>query len=201
MLEFPVMLGATFTKDHLDKLVQLGGAGLREEDAFIRAAVLRRSELQEGFGAHKARFGIRRPDNERFFQYLVWRGLLESFDFCVEVERGNNYDFVVWHSGQPPIIAVGEMKQWVSPTGLPEIPGIKRDIKKVKASGYPGFILLTTVSERGNLDQQLRTGLCPQLRIDPDRIARYTFETLFEGSTDEREFALLGFMAEDSAIV
>lgn len=190
-----------FGRQHLQDLVDIGGKALRQEDQFIRNAVLNRSRLQGWFGKRLGRFGIRRVENERFYQYLVWRALLKEFEFPVDLEREGNYDFVVWDGAESEsgVVAVGEMKRWVSSSGKVELPGIVRDIQKIKYRGCPGFILITTAFEAGKLKDQVDF-LSRELRVPAHWICRSTFSCLHGSAIDCIEFALLGFMAADSSI-
>jgi hypothetical protein len=130
---------------------------------------------------------------------MIWRALLNEFEFTVEMERKARYDFVIWDCGasEARILAVGELKRWVSPDGDTELPGIVRDIGKVKRSGHPGFILIATAFEAGSLAKQLAY-LCPRLGITAGDVLRHKFEFYFEDASRPQEFGLLGFMASDS---
>lgn len=191
---------SSFEQHHLRDLVAIGGRALQEEDQFIRNAVLSRPELQIWHGNRLARFGIRRIENERFYQYLIWRALLKEFVFPVDMEREGNHDFVAWDGTGPEarIVAVGEMKRWVSSSGEVELPGIVRDIQKIKERPYPGFILITTAYQAGQLGGQINF-LSKKLRVPESVMCHSTFLCSDGSASDSVEFALIGFMAADSS--
>ncbi|MEO8657940.1 MAG: hypothetical protein ABI693_05695 [Bryobacteraceae bacterium] len=208
-IELPMSLadvhpGTGFTPQHLQRLVDLGGAALQVEDGLIRTSVLAREILRVPFGGLKPRFGIRRVENERSYQYLIWRALLNDFEFLVDIEREGNHDFVIWDCANHPrkIVAVGEMKRWVSVDGCEELPRIELDIRKLKLAereGVRGFILLATAFRVGSLAEQ-EGFLYDKLKISAKCLRHYKFESLYEGASDRIEFGLLGFMASDSML-
>ena len=127
--------------------------------------------------------------------------MLNEFEFTVEIERKDNYDFLIRDCATPEarIVAVGEMKRWAAATGEAELPGIVSNIGKVKRAAYPGFILMTTAFPAGSLAKQLEW-LCPRLGISADCVLHHTFESYYLGPSDAVEFSLLGFMASDSTL-
>ncbi len=195
------LMNSEFTRKHLQELIEIGGRALEKEDRMIREAVLARPNLQRPFRPGKARFGIRRQDNERYFQFVIWRALLKSFEFCVDIERENNNDFVVWLPNDQgnTIVSVGEMKRWVSPSGRLELPRIREDVRKLRRTGGPGFVLLTTAYAATSSKSQIDF-LSHELDVPNDKFCSYKFPSLFETTDDWNEFALVGFLASDSLI-
>jgi hypothetical protein len=71
----------------LDDVIRLGGRALEAEDGFLCASAHRRN--------HHG--GLLRVELERYYQYIVWKSLLDTYDAQIERPREGGYllDLVV----------------------------------------------------------------------------------------------------------
>lgn len=69
--------------------------------------------------------GLLRINNERYYQFIIAKGLIAEYEYPIEIEK-NTYDLVVLDGNRYKTVV--EMKRWMSSTGKSEIDGIKVDI-------------------------------------------------------------------------
>lgn len=110
----------------LEEVITRGSLALQVEDCAIRAAVRHRGE----------RGGLVRLQNERFYQFIVWRAILPVWHAVVElgwrdliVDDGHDRHHF-------------EMKKWMTAAGETEIAGMKNDVAKLKASQKNGYLIV-----------------------------------------------------------
>jgi hypothetical protein len=179
-----------FSKDDLQELVNIAGYALETEDRFIAGCVATHPELYQGTDFA----GILRFNNERYYQFLIARNLMSEFPYRVELER-DTYDIVLYASsdaGAKDFAAVGEIKRWMSTTGEPEIPAIRRDIEKLKPCRCPTFLLIITSSQPGKTQENIEF-LAEKLAIEPScQTEPYVFRTS-RGRNDFAEASVFAF--------
>ncbi|WP_428484094.1 hypothetical protein [Rhodopila sp.] len=133
-------MATNFLKDFIIR----AGAALEAEDRLIMGSGHVRGESG----------GILRLNNERVYQFILWRAVLSSWNAKVE-ER--THDLVIFDPTDPSKhLAIFEMKKWMAARGLPELPGILTDIKRLNASDAPNTALIIfSANDRGDMDKQL----------------------------------------------
>ena len=86
------------------------------------------------------------------------------------------------------------MKGWNDPAGLRELPGIQRDMEKIRRTPWPGAILITTRNRKHQTEENL-VWLAEHLGIHRQEFRVYTLDTA--GRTAEEgqwEFIVAGFL-------
>lgn len=182
-----------FGREQLHQVVEIVGRALREEDAEIRDAILANPCYKDGPA------GLRRVDNERYYQYLAWKALVTSrLPFCVLLERDHRDLWICGSSDEQEPLAIGEMKRWVESYGE-DVRGIEADIKKLRVRTCPGFMLVTTEFDPRGDDQY--QWLAKRLSEDGFPIRKEEFEIcsfptacMRSRKREELEFALIGFL-------
>lgn len=130
--------------DFLKEFVTLVGKALEAEDR--RIAKAGRIRKEEG--------GIRRVDQERFFQAVTWRGVYRRWPAKMEY---NSHDLVIFEdSDYKKCVCVFEMKNWLE-AGGPNVPEIREDITKLKncAISQDSALVLFAANDRGATDNLL----------------------------------------------
>lgn len=124
----------------LSEVITRGGLALQAEDCSIRAAVRHRDEHG----------GLVRLQNERFYQFIVWRAILPVWH--AEVEREGSSDLIVKKENESHYF---EMKKWMSATGNKEIPGMKSDVEKLKKCHKCGYLIVFSANPAGQTAKNL----------------------------------------------
>jgi hypothetical protein len=147
----------------LNELVRIAGVALEGEDRYILGCSAMR--------AHKG--GITRFQNERYYQFVVFRGWLSRWDTTPE---RNLHDAVISVNGYD--TAIIEMKCWRSVDGEAEIPSLKKDIEKLKNTNGAAFMIIFSANEHGKTTENLEFlyKMLPELELFPSSI--YEFPTL-----------------------
>jgi hypothetical protein len=102
----------------LKEFISLSGAAIEEEDRII----LGRSYVRG------VPCGILRLNNERYYQFICWKACMARWD--ADVEAHGQHDLVLSVPSETgKLLAVFEMKRWMSPGGETEIPGIRGDLE------------------------------------------------------------------------
>jgi hypothetical protein len=130
--------------DFLKDFTIRAGAALEAEDRLIIGSGHIRGEVG----------GILRLNNERYYQFILWKAVLSSWNAKVEEQ---SHDLVIFDpSNSDKALAIFEMKKWMSPNGLPELSGILHDIKRLNACDAPNAALIIfSANNRGEMDKQL----------------------------------------------
>lgn len=105
---------------------------LQTEDDYLRGAVVANPGTYPPNGKDSLS-GLLRFNNERYYQYVVGKGLLRSYPYVVGLEKGSEmFDLALKEQGQVNgFFAAVEMKRWMSPAGKVEIPAIQNDIQEL----------------------------------------------------------------------
>jgi len=143
-------VSACFDANDLKTVVDLTGRLLESEDRFVCGCVERNPVYKR---TNQIR-GIWLMENERYFQWLTFRPLLPSFPLRVELEHCQ-FDIALFRERQKEPVALGEMKVWRSAKGEEEIPDIQADIQKLAREQCAQFLLIFTLSPRGETDKNV----------------------------------------------
>ncbi len=160
--------------DILNQLVECAGKALRAEEQYLAQCVSKP-------GGQTGPIGLMQNPNERYYQFVVWRGLLcdPAFRWRPMTERyGHDLAFYEGESERP--VAFAEIKGWWSDSGEPEIPGIKRDVEKLEMRKVPGVMLIITCSDMGKTEANLRW-LAGKLGIGHKQFVTHRFGTAYPG--------------------
>jgi len=115
--------------------VEIGGRALEYEDRFIVGCTTINAHLYDDKGPQ----GLLRIANERYYQFVVARALMSRYEYHVGIEK-ETFDFVVGaNAGATSWLAVGEMKKWFSNNEEREMPRMRDDIEKLRASRRSAF--------------------------------------------------------------
>jgi hypothetical protein len=128
------------------KVIDIAGAALESEDKYFQAAI---SNNQLAY--HGKRCGILWLENERYYQYIITRSLTQTFCYPVQPEV-NSHDLVIFYPDFQKWFAVIEMKKWLSPGGVLEIPGIMRDIHdklRMTTKGTHSMMMIFSANDPG----------------------------------------------------
>lgn len=137
-----------------ENLIDIAKAELEAEDLYLRSVVASNPSTYPPKQVSN-KCGLLRFANERFYQYILTRGLLRSCLFPVALEK-NTYDLVLFNKAPASgWFAVVEMKRWMSVSGKgKELQGIKDDFDKLLkaksvAEGKPshGLMIIFSVNK------------------------------------------------------
>jgi len=177
-------------KAELKNLIAIAGAALKEEDtSFLNDVAKNRQAYPDGRG------GILRFNNEHYYKFVVARALVKSYPLAIAIEV-DSHDMVLYHPNSTSRFGAVEMKRWMGASGEQEIPGILRDIEKLRDSEVENALMLIFAeNRRGDSGSQLgwlskRLGLC-QVE-DQSLWERYLFPTL-NPQGNEVEFCVAGY--------
>src|SRR5271165_5840246 len=105
----------------------------------------------------QAPFGISEVTNERFLQYVIWRGLMHGSRLRPRAERwgpqDDCHDLVLYDDQTNEQKALIEIKTFFTPTGEKELPGIRRDMRRLGSTGLPGAVLVLTRHGKANAEK------------------------------------------------
>ena len=178
----------------LIRLIEIAGAALEAEDRFFLGAV---SANQTAYPDEKG--GILRINNERYYQFIVARALASSFPYAAAIEVESHDLVLKYPNSDSNWFAVVEMKRWMSENGEQEIPGILRDIDKLRTSKADNALMLVfSATPKNTTDTQLgwlskRLGISQNEDCSAWKI--YKFPTL-NVSGVEVEFWVAGFQVK-----
>ena len=182
-----------FDDTMLIRLVETAGRALEHEDRLITCCSRESAPLYDD---DRPPGLLRFPSKEKYYQFLILRGLMAGYPLGADIECEERYDFVLFRrdlAGLREIQAVGEMKIWLSPEGTRELPKVRDDVAKLRGSGHPSFFLVATAWAPGTRDEQtsflMRNLGEPALQL----VHVYEFRTIGWASQRDTNFALLGF--------
>lgn len=129
-----------FGNAEMKQLVEFAKSALDEENHYIEKCFKDRSWKICENGP-----GICDNLNERYYQFIIWLGLMASpFPWQPRTER-LDYGLAFYDGETGKLEAVAEIKGWWSDSGERELPGIKRDLKgKLELAPVPGVMLILT---------------------------------------------------------
>lgn len=125
------------------ELVQIAGSALEIEDRYILGCLAARGDCGGG---------LLKNQNERYYQFTIWRQLMSRWDAKTEVQK---HDLVI-SCGNGERAAI-EIKRWFSANGKRELSGIQRDITKLGESKQcsQAFMMIISVNRPGGTDENL----------------------------------------------
>jgi hypothetical protein len=178
-----------FREDNLKQLVECAGKALEAEEQYLMNCVSKP-------GAKTTPRGLMQNKNERYYQFVIWRGLLSDPAFsCRSMTERYGHDLAFYEGKSERPVAFAEIKGWWSDSGETEIPGIKRDLEKLEMRKVPGVMLIVTCSYKGNSKANLQW-LAGKLGIDQHRFVTRRFDTAYPGESP-MEFEVIGFMVDE----
>ena len=149
------------------------GTALEAEDRLILGSGMLRNE----------KGGILRLNNERYYQFILWRAMLSRWR-CV-TEYKDRRDLVLFEQDRPDEVhAEFELKRWMSGGGERELPGFILDIRRLKNTTVPraAFVVFSANPRGGmleNIEKHLEKGLKKQDNsIDLPQRHTYCFPTI-----------------------
>jgi len=183
-----------FGSKDVQGLVDCAGRALEEEDRYLTKIADRRHWLS-------GRVGIRVNDNERYYQFLIWRALMDSFSLRPKVEREGRHDFVFYEGEAKRLVAVAELKGWWSDSGEAELPGIRSDMESLGILEVPGVMLIVTHHAKESAEENLKW-LAGELRVSLADLKTYAFDAASLSREDLRphEFVVIGFLVAQKAL-
>jgi hypothetical protein len=186
-----------FGRDDLKALVECAGQALKDEDAFL-------TQCAKDHGWNDGPMGLRASTNERYYQFVIWRALMRSSPWRPQTERLDRTDLVLWDAVSNKVAALSEIKGWWSTDGILEIPGIQRDIAKLRASSAssaPGVMLILTHNPKDLTEKNLDF-LAKRLSVSLDVFMTYKFDTppWYRDKGTPVEFVVIGFLTAQSPL-
>jgi hypothetical protein len=125
----------------LDDVITLGGRALEAEDRQLR-------EIGQRRGRHG---GLLRTEYERYYQFIVWKSLLDKYNADVEYNHGGYLvDLVIVHDGTPHIF---EMKNWREETTTK----VYSDIVRLQSFARGGFLLVFSNNPKHLTDENIES--------------------------------------------
>jgi hypothetical protein len=126
---------------------------------------------------------------------------MRSFRWRPQTERIDRTDLVFWDASSNHFVALAEITDWWSTDGLLEIPGMQRDIAKLKASNAPGVMLILTHNPKDLTEKTLKF-LAERLSVNPDEFETCKFDTQpwYRDKGCPVEFVAIGFLVDRSAL-
>jgi hypothetical protein len=176
-----------FGNKDVKRLVKCAKQALESEDRYI-ANCFRARRWKGG------ERGICTCWNERYYQFLIWRELMYSFRWRPKPEW-NLYDLAFFdnETDADVPVAVAEIKGWGSYTGLPELDGIRSDIRALSLLQIPGVMLVLTAQLVREAEDNFGW-LADQLSVSRNNMETASF-TISTDADGDWEFAVIGFMA------
>ncbi len=166
----------------LKRIVDIATESLKQEDETIQRFIAANNQAYSGQCG-----GILRINNERYYQFIVARGLIKAYPKPIALEK-SHYDLVVLNPSDPGYDTVVEMKRWMSATGDPEIPGIRIDIENNLASAQANKALMLIYSahpkEAATVEENLDY-LCKKLGISS--VSQWYWQSFDTIATTEKE--------------
>ncbi len=183
-----------FGKDELKLLVSCAKSALKEEEKYIVGCVAKEH------WKFKDATGICVNLNERYFQFMIWRKLMDGFPFRPETER-DRADLAFYDDGTGELVGYAEIKGWWSDEGESELPEIRLDMAKLRIlrPRVPGVMLILTTHPR-ELAKKNFDALARELGVDRTAMEIDFFDNTAEEG-DLYDFAVIGFIANPGASV
>ncbi|HVB17790.1 MAG TPA: hypothetical protein VNF04_14735 [Stellaceae bacterium] len=169
------------SEDILREVVTLGGLALELEDCLVRTAVYNR-------GKHG---GLVRNQNERYYQFVVWRAVLARWDAVTE-KTTEGWDLKVIVNDQNHYF---EMKNWKNGQESRQFRNMQKDVDKLY-NVENGYILIISDNPRGQTDANLDYLSKHLVGLGKDS-QEYRFCTYAE-SGDRHEFWIAGWTVKRS---
>jgi|GEM_PF-2339079 len=170
---------------------------LQTEDEYLRGAVAANPGTYPSNGKGNLS-GLLRFNNERYYQYVVGKGLLRSYPYIVGLEKGKEmFDLTLKGPGQVNgFYAAVEMKRYMTPAGKVEPPEIQRDIQELlnaKARLENAMILIFSANLRqiSIIEKNLKD-LAKELNTDRDNW-EYRFFPTFSNEGESVYFWIAGY--------
>jgi hypothetical protein len=125
----------------LENVIQLGGRALEVEDSLLSAASHRRN--QKG--------GLLRVELERYYQYIVWKSLLDTYDAQIECSREGGYliDLVIKEQETEHFF---EMKYWHEESSV----RVNSDIRRLQSFSDGGNLLVFSANPKDQTDSAIK---------------------------------------------
>jgi hypothetical protein len=184
-----------FGNDDMKLLVEAASRALESENRYIESCFKTRHWKCGENGP-----GICDNLNERYYQFIIWRGLMSSsFPWHARTER-QDYDLAFYDDAKDDLVGCAEVKGWWSESGETEVQGIKRDLKgKLGIAAVPGVMLILT-SHPPNIAEENFCWLASRLGVDRNDMVIDQFP-VSPGQGDESawEFAVIGLLVTPPA--
>ncbi len=160
--------------ESLKKIVTIAARFLKKEDDAIL------NSIKNNQIAYKNKSGgLLRINNERYYQFIIAKGLIAEYEYPIEIEK-NTYDLVVLDGNRYKTVV--EMKRWMSSTGKSEIDGIKVDInnKLLPSDSERALMLIFSANPSSISIQENVSWLSEKLNIkyDSNKWHVESFDTL-----------------------
>jgi hypothetical protein len=132
--------------DFLSDFTICAGEALEREDKFIMEAGRARGESG----------GLLRSQQEKFYQFIVWKAVYSKWR--AEVEKDSHDLVLLDPTDVKKYLCIFEMKNWLSASGLRERPHINRDIqvKLTQCISSDSAFILFSANNRGAAEEQLK---------------------------------------------
>jgi len=172
---------SSFLKD----FVYRAGIGLEQEDRSIIGS----SRIHDQIG------GILRIQQERFWQYIIFKSVYSKWKIEVEKFYGNfRYDFAKKSDDSEDYDCFFEMKNWLSELGESELEGICKDIKRLNMEYLDNsVIILLSSNRRGDMNHKIEwlenkvKDSCG-FQLDSNLRESFCFDTISHQDNEAHEF-------------
>ncbi|MCA7117841.1 MAG: hypothetical protein LGL72_00075 [Acidibrevibacterium sp.] len=169
----------------LKDFVYRAGAGLEQEDRNIIGSSL----------IHNQRGGLLRVQQERFWQYIIWKSVYSNWEIEVEKVFGDHqYDFAKIAQPGGNYDCFFELKKWLSEYGEAEIQGICDDIVRLNLENLNNSVLILLANNRrGDMNRQIlwlvnRVNEICGFTLDEVRRESFCFNTISPNDHEHHEF-------------
>lgn len=182
-----------FGNGEVNQLVECAYRALKDENRYIENCFKARQWKSGESGP-----GICDNLNERYYQFVIWRKLMQSFPWRPRTEK-QDYD-LAFYDEKDEFIGCAEIKGWWSESGETELQGIKRDLKgKLGIAPRPSVMVILTCHETEDAEENL-CWLADELEISrSDMVTRSFPVSAGPGDEGNWEFAVIGFLVTPSA--
>ncbi len=163
----------------LDSVIDIAGRALEAEDRYVLGCST----------ATGKKGGLLRIPNERYYQFVVCRGLLSRWD---TVPEKWGHDAMIFINGE--VSTVIEMKCWLTESGLREVRGIRDDVGKLQnAKSKSAIMVIFSVNPDGQTEQNIEFlgDHVPELKTAAKRV--YSFPTIQLFEPDHANFWVCGW--------
>ncbi|HEV2199535.1 MAG TPA: hypothetical protein VGR73_06925 [Bryobacteraceae bacterium] len=144
---------------------------------------------------HFAGTGVCCNQNERYYQFLIWRELMKSFRWRPQTEAQGRSDLAFYNNTTNKIVGVAEIKCWWT-DGRTEVNWIRLDIEKLRESRNTGVMLVLTtyIKEKGYQAKEVFDDLARRIGIALEDMEIRSFDNSASAHSRERwEFSVAGF--------
>ncbi|HMD70859.1 MAG TPA: hypothetical protein VKF41_05920 [Bryobacteraceae bacterium] len=183
-----------FNFEDVKRLVDCACRALKAENRYLEGCFKERGWLVTENGA-----GICDNPNERYYQFVIWRELMNSFSWRSRTER-DGYDLAFYEGAKSEPIAYAEIKCWWSWNGKSEVRGIRRDLTgKLGIAEHPGVMLILTCHLAEDAKENF-DWLAEKLDVDRSAMVTKSFPVSSgPGDEDDWEFAVVGIPVKPAA--